>query len=83
MTDEKKELTREELLDIVEAQKTAIAELKASNTAEREKLFKSFLCADDVEEGGSEDVESNNDNENWSKDIEKMEQRLINKFKGR
>lgn len=82
MTDEKMELTREELLDLVEAQKTAIAELKATNAAEREKLFKSFLCADDVEEGGSEAVAGNDDND-WSADIKKMEQRLINKFKGR
>ena len=71
--EEKTKLTREELLDIVEAQKAAIADLKAANAAEREKLFKSFLGA----------VEDNDDNDNWLEDIEKMEQRLINKFKGR
>lgn len=80
--EQKTELTREELLDIVEAQKIAISELKAVNAAEREKLFKSFLCADNVEADDSE-VPDANDNDDWSKDIEKMEQRLINKFKGR
>lgn len=87
MTDEKfdqyVELTREELLDIVEAQKTAIAELKATNVAEREKLFKSFLCADDVEEDDDKVIENNDNDDDWAEDIEKMEQRLINKFKGR
>lgn len=84
MTDKKTELTREELLDIVEAQKTAIAELKAANAAEREKLFKSFLGVGDVEENDGEAVKDNDDNDDdWSEDIEKMEQRLINKFKGR
>lgn len=81
--EEKTKLTREELLDIVEAQKAAIADLKAANAAEREKLFKSFLGAADVEENGGEAVEDNVDNDDWLEDIEKMEQRLINKFKGR
>ena len=65
--EEKTKLTREELLDIVEAQKAAIADLKAANAAEN----------------GGEAVEDNDDNDNWLEDIEKMEQRLINKFKGR
>lgn len=82
MTAKDTELTREELLDIVEAQKTAIAELKAANAAEREKLFKSLLCADEIEEDSDEAVEDNDDDD-WSEDIEKMKQRLINKFKGR
>lgn len=82
MTNKETELTREELLDIVEAQKTVIAELKSATAAEREKLFKSFLCADDVEEDDSEAV-AGNDDDDWSEDIDKMEQRLINKFKGR
>lgn len=86
MTEQKQEteLTREELLDLVEAQKAVIGELRTSNAAEREKLFKSFLGAADVEENGGEAVEDNDDNDDdWSEDIKKMEQRLINKFKGR
>lgn len=85
MTEQEKktELTREELLDIVETQRIAISELKAFNAAEREKLLKSFLCVDDVEEDGGEVIEDNDHDDDWSEDIEKMKQRLINKFKGR
>lgn len=77
------ELSVEELLSVVEAQKNAIAELKAANAAEREKLFKSLLCADDDEADDDNDQADNSNSDDWSTDIEKMEQKLINKFKGR
>lgn len=85
MTEQKQEteLTREELLDLVEAQKAVIGELRTSRAAEREKLFKDFLCVDDVEEDDDKVIENNDNDDDWSEDIEKMEQRLINKFKGR
>lgn len=83
MTDKETELTREELLDLVEAQKTVIGELKTARAAEREKLFKDLLCVDDVEEDADKVIENNDNDDDWSEDIEKMEQRLINKFKGR
>lgn len=83
MTDKETELTREELLDLVEAQKTIIGELRTARAAERAELFKDFLCVDDVEEDDDKDIENNDNDDDWSEDIEKMEQRLINKFKGR
>lgn len=83
MTDKETELTREELLDLVEAQKAVIGELRTARAAEREKLFKDFLCVDDVKEDADKVIENNDNDDDWSEDIEKMEQRLINKFKGR